>query len=381
MTVPGPGLDDIRSAARTALRQDVWDFVEGGSGAETTLAANRTALDEVELVPRVLSGVSAASTRSRLLGVDVAMPMAVAPMAYQRLVHPDGELAAARAARSAGVPYTVSTLASARIEDVAATGAVTWFQLYWLRSRRAVVELVRRAEDSGCGALVVTVDVPIMGRRSRDRRNRFVLPETVRPVNVELDSAATQLAIGDGSALARHTGALLRPGVTWHDITRLRALTSLPIVLKGLLDPRDAVRAVDCGADAVVVSNHGGRQLDGAVASARMVAPVVAAVEGRIEVLLDGGVRSGTDVLRALALGATGVLLGRPVLWGLAAGGEAGVTGVLSLLRDELRDALILAGCADPAAGRQLATSRDTEARAPADRPASRSGAEMFGAR
>ncbi|MGW7364392.1 alpha-hydroxy acid oxidase [Streptomyces sp. NPDC054841] len=351
-------LDDIRSAARATLDPRVWDFIEGGSGTETALVANHKAFAEVSLIPRVLTGVAAADTAVRLAGTSAAMPVAVAPMAYQRLLHDDGELAAARAARTSGVPYVVSTLSSHRLEDIAATGADTWFQLYYLRDQAKNDELVSRAEDAGCQALVVTVDVPLMARRLRDVRNSFALPPHIRAVNLDDDSAGeAQRRIRGASALAVHTSAAFAPALSWTDVERLRRRTSLPLVVKGVLDPRDARAAADLGADAVVVSSHGGRQLDSAQPSLRALPGVVAA-SGDCEVLLDSGIRNGVDVLKALALGARGVLLGRPVLWGLAAGGEMGVAEVLALLRTELTEAMTLAGCADPAAAAQLRTER-----------------------
>ncbi|MER7580198.1 alpha-hydroxy acid oxidase [Kitasatospora sp. NPDC097691] len=351
-----PGLAELRRAAHAATAPEVWDFVEGGSGRETTLTANRAAFDEVALVPRVLTDVASADCGGRLLGSDVAMPLLVAPMAYQRLLHPDGELAAARAARAAGVPFVLSTLSSHPMEAVVDTGADVWFQLYWLRERQAREELVARAEQLGCRALVVTVDVPVMGRRWRDVGNGFTLPPHVRAalLGPGLDDLAHRPASGV-SAVAAHTRSLFGvPNLS--ELERLRRRTELPLVVKGILDPQDARRAVECGADAVVVSNHGGRQLDGAVPSIAQLPAVVDAVGGQCEVLLDSGVRTGTDVLRALALGAAGVLLGRPLLWGLAADGEKGVARVLSVLHEELRESMLLAGCADLAAAAGLNT-------------------------
>ncbi|MEU5051467.1 alpha-hydroxy acid oxidase [Streptomyces sp. NPDC021096] len=352
-------LDDVRAAAEAVLEPAVRDFAEGGSGTEAVLAANRAAFADVALVPRVLTGVTAADTGAKLLGSDAAMPVAVAPMAYQRLFHEDGELAAARAARTAGIPYVVSTLSSHRMEDIAATGATTWFQLYCLRDRGKNHELVARAEAAGCEALMVTVDVPVMGRRLRDVRNGFALPDHVRAANLDTGPGTeAHQSFGGASALAVHTSAAFAPGLSWRDLAELRARTSLPLVVKGILDPRDARAAVDAGADGIVVSNHGGRQLDGAVPSLRALPAVAEAVSGDCEVLLDSGVRDGTDVLKALALGARGVLLGRPVLWGLAAGGEQGVERVLDLLRTELGENMTLAGCADTTAAAGLRTER-----------------------
>ncbi|MEV0807739.1 alpha-hydroxy acid oxidase [Micromonospora sp. NPDC050200] len=356
---PPAGLADFAELARAVLPPEVWDFVDGGSGAETTLAANRAALDRVAVLPRVLTGVESPRTRGALLGREHAMPVAVAPMAYQRLLHPDGEPALAAAAAAAGVPYALSTLSSTPVEEVTAgSGGPIWFQLYWLRDRALVADLLDRAHTAGCAALMVTVDVPVLGRRLRDVRNAFALPPHVVAANLPggRDDLAHTGTPGV-SAIAAHTGAVFAPALNWADLDWLRQRTPLPLLVKGILDPRDAVRAAEVGADAVVVSNHGGRQLDGAPATATVLPEVVAAVDGRAEVLLDSGVRSGTDVLRALALGATGVLVGRPMLWALAAGGRAGAEAALALLATELRDALTLSGCADPGQARQLRTT------------------------
>lgn len=350
-------LADFESSARARLPAAVWDFIAGGSGAETTLAANRAAFESVAVLPRVLAGNGLADTRCRLLRAEASMPVATAPMAYQRLVHPDGEVALAEAARDAGVPFVASTFSSVALPDIAAVGGVTWFQLYWLRRRSAVEELLAMAEQAGCQAIMVTVDVPILGRRLRDMRNEFRLPVDVVAANLASGGRSTAHGvIGGASAVAVHTEELFAPQLGWSDLEWLRARVELPVVVKGILDPRDALRAVEVGADAVVVSNHGGRQLDGAAASVAALPAVVAAVGAGCEVLLDSGIRSGVDVLRALALGASGVLVGRPLLWGLTVDGSHGARRVLALLADELRDALTLAGCANPAAARTLTT-------------------------
>lgn len=363
-------LADFERAANRLLPAPVRDFVAGGAGAELTLAANRRAFDTTHLVPRVLRDVSACEPATTLLGLPAALPLAIAPMGYHQLVHPDGESAAARAAKEAGVPFTLATLASRTIEDVAAIGATTWFQLYWLRDRAQTFDLVRRAEDAGCTALVLTVDVPWMGRRLRDIRGGFALPEDVVAANLTTGagSAAHRGAAG-ASAVARHTAAAFDPSLSWPDLEELRRRTRLPLIVKGLLDPEDAVRAAECGADAVVVSNHGGRQLDGVLPALDALPGIRAALPETCEVLLDSGVRSGVDIVKALALGARGVLLGRPVLWGLAVAGADGVRHTLDLLAAEFRDALGLAGCADPAAAALLRTRR---AGGPAAHPAPR---------
>ncbi len=348
---------DVVMLAEGQVSAEVRDFVAGGSGDESTQAANRAALDRVRLVPRVLAGSDRADSSGPLLRGTAAMPAVVAPMAYQRLLHPAGEIAAARAADKAGIPFVISTLSSFPLEEIAKVGGSTWFQLYWSRDRGQVLDLVRRAEQAGCEALVVTVDVPVMGRRLRDLRNGFALPASVTAANLGGEPlAATHTRQPGASAVATHTGLAFDPAIGWADLAWLREQTAMPLVLKGILDPRDAVRAVELGAEAVVVSNHGGRQLAGAVASITALPPVVEAVGGRCSVLLDSGIRSGTDILRALACGADGVMVGRPVLWGLAMDGEAGAALVLDLLHTELREALVLSGCPDLTAARGLTT-------------------------
>jgi 4-hydroxymandelate oxidase len=347
-------LADFEGLAADVLPAEVREFVAGGSGSETTLRLNRAALDAVTLVPRVLAGAGSADTSCRLLGGAVAMPVVVAPMAYQRLLHPEGELLLARAAAEAGIPYAISTLSSYPLEKIAGAGP-SWFQLYWLRDRAMVESLVDRAGEAGCGALMVTVDVPVMGRRLRDVRNSFALPPDVVAANLVDAVSEAHDGVPGLSAVAAHTASVFEPSVSWRDLEWLKSRTDLPLLVKGILDPRDAVRAVQVGADGIVVSNHGGRQLDGAVASVNALPPIVDAVGKECSVLLDSGIRSGTDVLRALALGASGVLVGRPLLWALAvdACGEA-----LDLLRRELADAMLLAGCTDLAAAARLTTGR-----------------------
>lgn len=339
-------LADAERLAEQRLPADVWDYVAGGAGNEITMAANRAALDRIGVLPRALVDVEDCDTTCDLFGVTASMPVAVAPMAYHRLVHPAGERASAAAAARAGVPFAVSTMSSTTVEDVATAGGAVWFQLYWLRDRELVAELLGRAEDAGCTAVLLTIDVPVLGRRLRDARRAFGLPAEVHAVHLGAD-----LHIG---TVAAHTGQTFDPSLNWRDLEWIRANTSLPLVLKGVLDPRDAVRAASLGVNGIVVSNHGGRQLDGVGASAAALRAVVEQVDGRCPVLFDSGVRGGVDVLRALALGATAVLLGRPVLWGLASGGARGVDAVLRLVREELENALRLSGCPDLAAARQL---------------------------
>jgi 4-hydroxymandelate oxidase len=343
-------IGDVERRCHGLLPRDVWDFIAGGSGTESALAANAAAMSRVQLLPRVLRDVSRCTTRSELFGTTVAMPAAVAPMAYQRLVHPDGELAAAGAAKDAGIPFIAAALSSYSVEHIAKAAGPLWFQLYWLRDRDLMFDLVRRAEDAGCEALMLTVDVPWMGRRLRDLRNQFALPGNI---------TAHEHASG-GSAVAAHTSAAFDPSLSWSDLEILRSRTRLPLIVKGVLHPDDAARLVESGVDGLVVSNHGGRQLDVAVPGIQVLPMVRRAVGEGYPIFLDGGVRSGTDVLKALALGATGVLIGRPVLWGLAVAGEAGAHHVLRLVADELADALGLAGCRSVSEARELAVFQNT---------------------
>ncbi|MFB7949110.1 alpha-hydroxy acid oxidase [Kitasatospora phosalacinea] len=339
-------LTDYREPAYRRLPSPVRDFVEGGAGDEQALDADRRAFARVTLRPRVLVDVSAPDTATELLGTPLATPVGVAPTAYHRLLHPDGELATARGAGRAGALYVVSLFASRTLEEIAAAATgPRWLQLYWLRRRDVLAGLVDRAADAGYRALVLTVDAPHLGRRHRDARNGFAVPPDVRAVNLDraLMAAAHRPAPGR-SALAAHTAEAVDPTVTWSDLAWLRARSPLPLVLKGVLTAEDARLAVRHGADAIVVSNHGGRQLDRAPAGLDVLPEVVDAVAGACPVLFDGGVRSGTDAYAALALGARAVLLGRPVLWGLAADGADGVAGVLGLATAELAHTMALTG-------------------------------------
>ena len=358
MAEPLLSVRDAEQVAAGLLPRDVWDFVAGGSEAEVTLAANRAALDAVFLMPRVLAGITACDPGTMLVGCRSALPVAVAPMSYQRLIHPEGEIGMARAAREAGIPLALSMMSSCLLEEVAAVGGTLWLQLYLLRDRGQVADLIQRAEAAGCRALMLTVDVPRMGRRLRDMRNGFALPPEITAANLRNDAATIVHRPSTGaSGVAVHTNHVFEPSLSWADVSWLRERTRLPLVLKGILHPTDAQRAAESGVSAVVVSNHGGRQLDGAVASITALPGVCAAVDGRCEVLLDSGIRSGTDVLRALSLGAGGVLLGRPALWGLASGGARGAAQVLSLLAEELTEAMTLAGCPDVGSARLLQTT------------------------
>jgi len=339
-------VEEYAAAAQAAAPADVWAYIQGGSGGEWTLAANRAAYHRVLLRPRVLTGTAGCDTSTTLLGAPLGQPVGVAPMAYHALAHPEGEIATAAAAGGAGALFVVSLFASRTLEDIAAAASgPLWLQLYWLRRREVIAGLARRAEAAGYRALVLTVDAPRVARRLRDVRNAFAVPGHVRAVNLDPpDTAASHRAAAGSSAIERHAREQFDPALGWSDLAWLRERTALPLVLKGILTGEDARLAAEHGVDAVVVSNHGGRQLDGAVPSLEALPEVVAAVPAGLPVLLDGGVRTGTDVFRALALGARAVLLGRPVLWGLAHSGAAGAGAVLRLLREELEECMVLAG-------------------------------------
>jgi len=339
-------VDDYAELAQSNLSVAVWGYVQGGSGVEWTIAENRAAFDRVVVRPRVLVDVKQCDPATVLLGTPISSPIGVAPMAYHRLVHPDGELATAAAAAEVGGPFVVSIFASQTLADIAkdATGPL-WLQLYWLRRRDALVDVIHKAESHGFGALVLTVDAPQVARRLRDVRNAFAVPDRIHAVNLDLPlTASSHRGSPNTSAIERHSREEFDATITWSDLAWLRERTILPLVLKGILTAEDARLAVDHGVDAIVVSNHGGRQFDGAIPSLDALPEVVAAVEDRIPVLLDGGIRCGTDIFKALAVGASTVLIGRPVLWGLAQGGAAGAAAVLRLLRDELVDCMALAG-------------------------------------
>jgi len=337
---------DFEAAAKKRMRRASFDYYAGGAEDERTLSRNRAAMDRWVLLHRVLVDVSHIDLATTLLGEPVSMPIALAPTAFQKLAHPEGEAATARAAGSTGALMTASTIASTPIETIArAATSPLWFQLYVYKERNLSRDLAERAEAAGCRALVLTVDTPILGRRERDFRNGFMLPPGVTMANFDKYGDLMSRWKAPGGMAAR-VHDLMDQSLTWDSVAWLRSITRLPIVLKGIVRADDARRALDAGVDAIIVSNHGGRQLDGGEATVLALPDVVEAVAGRREVYVDGGFRRGSDILKALALGARGVFIGRPYLWGLAVGGEAGARRVLEILRAELALAMALAGCA-----------------------------------
>lgn len=314
-------LDDYESAARTRIEHAAWEYIHSGAGDEHTVRWNREAFAKLRLSPRMLNDVSIIDTRVSVLGCDLAHPILLAPVAAQTLAHPDGEVAAARGARSAGAGMVLSSYTSKRVEDVVATGvSPLWFQLY-IQEKAATKALVKSVAAAGCTALCVTVDTPRLGARDRLARSGFAFPPLPYRTNDPGNNPCT-----------------------WDDIAWIRSAIQIPVILKGIMHPDDAELAIQAGASAIVVSNHGARNLDTVPASIEALPPVARQVRGRIPVLFDGGVRRGTDVLKAIALGASAVMIGRPYVYGLAVDGADGVAAVVDILRQELEQAMALAG-------------------------------------
>ncbi len=343
-------LAELEAKARVVLAKNAFDYYASGSDDEIALANNRKAFERISLHHRVLVDVSQRSMKTTVLGHPVAMPVIVAPTAFHKMACDDGELATARAASASGTIMTLSSLSNTDVELVAAASTnPLFFQLYVYKDRGATEALVRRVEAAGCQALVLTVDAPLLGRRERDVVNAFCLPDGLYVKNL--------LAAGYGelgkqtfeSGLAAYFAQLIDPALSWKDLDWLRSITKLPVVVKGIVRADDAERARDHGASAIVVSNHGGRQLDASPATIDALPRVTDRVGTSIEVWMDGGVRRGVDVLKALAYGARVVLLGRPILWGLALEGERGARAVLDAMAREIDLAMALAGCADVA--------------------------------
>jgi isopentenyl diphosphate isomerase/L-lactate dehydrogenase-like FMN-dependent dehydrogenase len=337
---------DYERLASEALDAGPLGYFAGGAWDEVTLRENVDTWRRWRLRPRMLVDVGEVSTATELLGTEISMPIVVAPVAFQRMAHSDGEAGMARATAKAGTLMCLSTIATARPSEVAAAapGGHRWFQLYCFRDRAVTQVLIDEAAEFGYEAIVLTVDAPRLGWRERDLRSGFVVPASVTVPSVAAALGADK-PIGVAEAFA-----LLDPTITWADLEELVSGCDLPVLVKGVLTAEDAELALEHGAAGVIVSNHGGRQLDGVAPSAEALPEVVDAISGRGLVLVDGGVRRGTDVLVALALGADAVMVGRPALWGLAADGERGALRVLQILRNELELALALAGCPSPGA-------------------------------
>ena len=363
-------VDDLRDIARKRTPRMFFDYCESGSWSESTLHANEADLQAIKFRQRVAIDVDERSTSAKMLGDDVTMPVALAPTGLTGMQHADGEILAAQAAEEFGVPFTLSTMSICSIEDVAEnTTKPFWFQLYVMRDRKFVHRLIERARAAGCSALVITVDLQIMGQRHCDVKNGLSAPP--KPTLANLVNLATKPGwclkmlgtrrryfgnvvghvdgIEDMSSLAQWTAGQFDPTLSWDDVRELRRLWDGKVIIKGVMDAEDAAKAIYVGADAIIVSNHGGRQLDGAPSSIAALPQIVDMVGGRCEVWMDGGIRSGQDVLRALALGADGTMIGRAFLYGLAAGGKTGVQQVLQIIQKELD--LTMAFCGRRALG------------------------------
>jgi isopentenyl diphosphate isomerase/L-lactate dehydrogenase-like FMN-dependent dehydrogenase len=337
-------LDDAERLAEEAISPEAWSYIVGGAGDERTLRWNREAFSRYRLRPRVLVDVSSVMTETTVLGTPVSMPVLVAPMAFHQIAHEEGELATAKGAAAAGTLMCVSTVATATPRDIAevAPGAPRWLQIYVFQDRGVSDGVIEQALEAGFTALVLTADLPVYGIRHREARTGFEAPEDDVPAIVNARERG-------GEKEEHHSLGLLESGLEWDYVAELVERWKVPVLVKGLVTAEDAVIACEHGASGVVVSNHGGRQLDGAIASLEALPEVVAAVGDRAEVYLDGGVRRGSDVAMALALGARAVLVGRPVMYGLALGGAKGVEQVLEILREETENALALLGCRSPA--------------------------------
>jgi 4-hydroxymandelate oxidase len=339
-------LFELEMKARELLPQTAFNHQASGANDEITLRENRAAYERIALLPRMLVDVSARHMGTTALGEPVSMPILIAPTAFQGLAHPKGEVATVKAAGAAKTLMTLSTLSTFSIEEVMAvdTGPV-WFQLYVFKDRAISASLVKRAEVAGCKAIVFTVDAPLLGRRERDVRNQFKMPDALSVKNL-LSGGPKEFPDGTGgSGVTPSIASLFDTALTWKDIEWLAGITTLPVLVKGILRSDDALLAVKHGASGVIVSNHGARQLDTTPATILVLPEIVDALGGKVEVYVDGGIRRGTDVLKAIACGARAVLVGRPVLWGLASGAEAGVRYVLEMLRQEFDLAMALSGC------------------------------------
>ena len=358
-------VEDLRKQMQRRVPRVFYDYCESGSWTESTFEANETDLQAIKFRQRVAIDVSERSTAMKMLGQDVPMPVALAPTGLTGMQHADGEILAAQAAEAFGVPFTLSTMSICSIEDVAAnTSKPFWFQLYVMRDRNFIRNLVERAKAANCSALMITLDLQIMGQRHKDVRNGLSAPPKLTLGNIMNLATKPSWCLGmlgtrrrqfrnivghvegvkDMSSLADWTASQFDPRLSWEDVAEIRRMWDGKVILKGILDAEDAKQAVNVGADAIVVSNHGGRQLDGAASSIAALPAIVAAVGDKTEVWMDGGIRTGQDVLRAVALGARGTLIGRAFLYGLGAGGRAGVTRVLEILHKELDLTMALCG-------------------------------------
>ena len=326
-------LDDFEVLARDRVPHATFEFMAGAAADENTLRWNREAYQRIRLRPRVLSGFAHADTKTTILGDTFSSPILLAPVAYQRLMHPEGEVASARGAKKADTTYVMSTASTSSVEEIASSGAHMWLQVYMQSQRDATRDLVQRAEAAGVRALALTVDTPVLGTRTRQERAKFRLPADMPTPHLD-EAGRKELSMVSTT----------RKPATWDDVAWLRSITKLPVLLKGILDDRDAQLAVEHGAAGILVSNHGARNLDTVPATIEALPAIAERVGQRVPVLVDGGIRRGTDVVKALALGATAVLVGRPYVFALAVGGADGVAKAIGILRHEFETAMVLLG-------------------------------------
>ncbi|KAJ1932328.1 Hydroxyacid oxidase 1 [Linderina macrospora] len=357
-TAPFVSLDDFEKYAHANLDRNALDYYKSGAQDMLTLRDNQHAFDRIAIRPRVLRDVSSLDTTTSILGRQISSPVCIAPTAMQRMAHPEGECATARAAHRKNTCMILSSWSTTSIEDTAKSTkgmvgeqAPKWLQLYIYKDRAATQRLIERAEENGYSAIAVTVDTPFLGRRLADIKNKFRLPPHLTMANFEdqgkaqVGEAAMQTASTNASGLAAYVASQIDPTLSWKHIAWVKSVAKIPVLVKGILTAEDARMAVQAGVDGIIVSNHGGRQLDTAPATIDVLEEVVKAADGKVEVYLDGGVRRGTDVFKALALGAKAVFLGRPVLWALNYSGEQGVVEMLDMINEEFRLAMALAGC------------------------------------
>lgn len=338
--------DDMEQKAKAALERSVYDYIAGGAGTEQGLENNNRAFQGYHIVPRVLQKSGNIDTKVAILGEIMPSPVMIAPCAFHKLVCPEGEITTAKAAADSKAIMTLSTMSTCTIEDVAKSASGTkWFQLYVYKDRDITVDLIRRAEKSGYKALVVTVDVPAMGMRTRDIKNKFSLPQGIEAVNFKQFGLSSLSGKVDGSKVKDHTDNQFDADLGWDSIDWLRSVTRLPILLKGILHPEDAEEALQHGVAGIIVSNHGGRQIDSVVPAIDALFPIAKVVNNRVPLIVDGGIRSGEDIFKAIALGATSVMIARSVMWALAIGGQTEVNALFKRLQDELILTMRLAGC------------------------------------
>lgn len=339
-------IEELETKAKEILDLSVYDFIAGGAGREWGLQNNRDAFQQYSIIPRALKDVSMISTKVKLLGKNLDSPILIAPCAFHKLVCTEGEIATARAAHRIGTILTLSTMSTCTIEEVAnAAEGSKWFQLYLYKDRNITESLIRRAERNQFEALVITIDVPMMGMRLRDIRNQFRLPSNIDSANFRDFHLPSLSSKSEGSKIKDHTDQQFDASLTWDSIDWISSITKLPIILKGILNDKDALESLNHKVSAIIVSNHGARQIDGVVSTLDVLPDIVEALQKKIPVIVDGGIRSGEDILKALALGATAVMIGRPILWSLAIGGEPHLVATFGALNQELTLAMRLSGC------------------------------------